>query len=451
MKQRRAHRRLNRGIVATGILAFALAACSFKADYADTEYRCDQSGECPSGHGCFDGVCLASPPDDVPAGECGTLAAAVQDFTDITPLDENLWFSWVDVPVDMTVADGQLRFSIPADADNVGAAFGTQPVYALKDSAATVEVIDLSVDDTVFVTLDLEDQDGRHLHLYHDSGSLVMELDDLASSMQVAFIDYNPVEHRFWRIHEQDGSLYWSTSADGRNYTEHASLPSDVIGPWVGSHVEIWKSAPGQVPGTVVFDNLNAGRPPASFCPSASLVDDFDDGVTSSDWYISDSGVCTVSERDGRLGFEFPEAVSGSCAYESRTVYDMSASSVTVEGPLADVLGIEHCLKIYLADGQDIEFELRDGDLRGEKSLAGVSDTVFRVPYDHAIHRFWRMRGDGGSIYWELSSDGVEWTVMASHHTPPAPLDYVMISLIGDADLGQAQSVGAAFDNLNRL
>lgn len=41
------------------VLASYLAACSPSVDYDGTEYRCNESGLCPAGYDCRDGLCVA--------------------------------------------------------------------------------------------------------------------------------------------------------------------------------------------------------------------------------------------------------------------------------------------------------------------------------------------------------------------------------------------------------
>ena len=48
--------------------ASCLPACGISVNYDDTEYRCDQSGTCPDGYRCDDGVCVDQDgePDEKP-------------------------------------------------------------------------------------------------------------------------------------------------------------------------------------------------------------------------------------------------------------------------------------------------------------------------------------------------------------------------------------------------
>jgi hypothetical protein len=54
--------RVSAGQVVTGWLALAAslaAACSIKADFSDTQFRCDEVPDCPQGQDCIGGVCRA--------------------------------------------------------------------------------------------------------------------------------------------------------------------------------------------------------------------------------------------------------------------------------------------------------------------------------------------------------------------------------------------------------
>jgi hypothetical protein len=47
-------------------------------------------------------------------------------------------------------------------------------------------------------------------------------------------------------------------------------------------------------------------------------------------------------------------------------------------------------------------------------TLAGVETDVYSEPYDATAHRWCRIREDQGTVYWEASPDGVNWTFLGS-------------------------------------
>lgn len=437
-------RRLLGGLM---LVLSGLAACQFDSTYGDTEYRCDESGVCPDGQICQSGVCRPDPT------QCGTLAAAKEDFDrlDLTQIDRRRWHYWSDKPEFITVDDGQLVFSLPADAHGVGAGFGTQPVYALTGSAATVEIMDISMDHSTTLALELYARDGSRASLSYRDETLYAVYRGGADPEILASLPYAPSAHRFWRVRESDDNLLWESSADGVEFTEHASRAVSDFGPWVGAYINLRKEHTSPERVTVALDDLNGMQSSAPLCASATMTDDFDDGKRGTQWQVYEFGECKVRETDGRLGFEFPDSGAHECILQSTALYDLSASTITVEAPLEDVDGIEQCLKVFLPHGDDVEFELRDGKLRGEKQLDGDKDTVFSVEFDPRAHRFWRLRGDGSALYWEVSPDGREWQLMGSHLSPALDIESVSISLIGDADDGKVENLGMSFDNLNLL
>ena len=296
--------------VFSGLPALALwglTACNFNASYSDTQYRCDETGECPQGQLCESGICREDPAQ---SGRCGTLAAAVEDFErlDLTDVDERRWDYWSDDPGLMTIDHGQLVFSFPADAAQVGAGFGTKPIYALEHSAATVEIVDLSIDPGANIGLQLYTREDSRAGLYYQDGTLYAEYRESGHTDVKTLLPYDADAHRIWRVRELDGELLWETSADGVEFTAHESREVSAFGPWIGSYVGLWKQSESPEPVTVVLDNLNGAEIPLPLCASESLTDDFDDGRRGDAWQLHEHGECQVRETDGRLGFEFPES-----------------------------------------------------------------------------------------------------------------------------------------------
>ena len=436
-----------RALVATWTVL--IGACTFTADFEGTRYRCEASDVCPDGYGCVRGVCLAGLSD---LGSCGTMAVAAHDFLAIDFAnfdDSSIWRYSVDDPATIAVEGGQLVLAVPDTAEDVGSAFKLDKLFPRAGSEIAVEIIERSPDETSGAYLLIEDRAGDHVEFYEEAGRLYAVLHTSVDELVLAELAFDPIVHRFWRIREQDGEFIFATSPDGAQWTEHArDLGTDVDG-WLGAEVGLWKWGTGGGQARLVVDNLNGGVSDVDFCPSLSLQDDFDDGVKSSEWQIRDTGGCLVYESEGRVGFEFPDSGASECTYHSNTRFDLRASTISIEAPVADIADLEQCLKLRIPGGIEVEFELYEGQLRGEKDTVADDDTLFEVSFDPVAHRYWRFRGAGNTVFWEVSPDGHNWQVMASHESPDWNPGQVAIDIIGDTDTGQVANPGMGVDNLN--
>ena len=435
-------------MLACGAIIASTAACTFDTDFDNTRYACAESQVCPDGFGCVRGVCLAGVIDP---GPCGTMAVAAHDFAaiDFTDFDDSTIWEYYSDTGTMEVQGGQLVFELDDTDDDVGSGFGLDKIFPRKDSSLAIEIVERSADATSGAYLLIEDRDGDHVEFYEEDGQLYAVLHTSADELVLDQFPFDPVAHRFWRIRESDGLFAFATSPDGQQWTEHVTDTADGVDGWLGAEVGLWKWTTGGGPARLVVDNLNGGVSDQDFCPSASLQDDFEDGERDLDWQLRDSNECTASERDGRLGFGFPVSGYSECAYRSYTRFDLRSSTISIEAPLADVPDLEQCLKLRLSDYQDIEFELFGGELLGEKDLIGDSGTLFSVTFDPVAHRYWRFRGEGDLVFWELSANGHDWQVMGSQEIAGGALADVTIELSGDTDDGEIDNQGASFDNLN--
>jgi hypothetical protein len=97
-----------------------------------------------------------------------------------------------------------------------------------------------------------------------------------------------------------------------------------------------------------------------------------------------------------------------------------------------------------------VSFKLDDGILRCLQSVAGNYTLLMSVPYDPKEHRWLRLRERSGTLYWEVSADGQEWTALVSK---PDPITLTSLSLKIQVGITQAvPSPGTAiFDNFNVL
>jgi hypothetical protein len=94
-----------------------------------------------------------------------------------------------------------------------------------------------------------------------------------------------------------------------------------------------------------------------------------------------------------------------------------------------------------------IDFDLMQGHLL-MALVDGVQTVVADVPYDPAVHRFWRLREEAGVTHFD-TSDGASWTTHGSVTTPSWVDAGLYVDFgAGSWDAGPAPG-SAHFDNVN--
>lgn len=87
------------------------------------------------------------------------------------------------------------------------------------------------------------------------------------------------------------------------------------------------------------------------------------------------------------------------------------------------------------------------GMLFAEIDVSGTFDTSM-VPYDPVAHRWWQLREQAGTMFFEASADGIAWTTIAQKPTP-AFVSNAYLDLFGGVDTVQTASLGTAtFSNV---
>jgi hypothetical protein len=87
-------------------------------------------------------------------------------------------------------------------------------------------------------------------------------------------------------------------------------------------------------------------------------------------------------------------------------------------------------------------------ELRAAAFVGGVPTEPVSVDYDAAMHAWWRIREDGGTIYFEVSGDGVTYDALAS--TPaPFSVSALELSLIAGTHPSSITQEQARFDRFN--
>jgi len=442
-----------RSPVVAGFLV-VLGACSFTGGY-ETGYRCGDGDTCPEGQSCLDGVCVlssgdddASPDGDIgTASRCGTTALLRDDFAD--PARAIDWDSFAETGTTIAETGGVLAVTIANNS--IGwAGYTSAFTYDLRGSAFEVAVPQVG---NRYTLIEVRSQNDEKAQIVVDSGELVAVLLNTPDVDRPASIPYDASMHKFWRIREAGGQLYWEWSSDRSSWNElhHQGTPFDVQhvypGLAAGEHL-----ASLAIPSQFDDVDLPAQVPDEGFCAAGTLGDDFASSPIDPQWDYWSDAHCTTSIVGGALQLDFDGAIDSWCGIGSWHLYDLSDSQVVVDA--ADVPGSAgFTTYLQLTEPRDDTSHLLIGrqgpDLIVEQSVSNTNVDFTTVAYDAVAMRYWRIRGAGGHVYFDTSPDGTatSWT---NQLDTTAQLDLSkMVVAIGGGRYAAGNAVAVSFGAVN--
>jgi hypothetical protein len=439
-------------------LALLVAASACKLDIAPgaAGYRCDDQHACPSDTTCVDGFCAV--PEDAgggnvgddggaPAAPCGKTTLLVDDFDADGPASYQ-WFVNVDARVDQQ--GGELVLTPEPDQIGSYPHYYSFVAYDLHESSITVELTQpVTQQHGVYSSLAAIASDDEQLSIVEEDGALSVGREDDGVTTYFMGPDYDPEQHRVWRLRDDGETMFAEVSRAGASWDELASFPSDPAFRY--SHVMLEAGTYEAVasPGAAHYDNLDTGAPAGGvFCSLDSLADAFDDGVTSPAWTPDSytSAGATMMEDEGLVIDLSPELESEGI-YISSPVYDLrdGAISVHVAETTTKTGGAVTWLALHRYQQARKEVEVvQVGTLIELRVVTGdTRDTLASTTYDAIDHAWWRLADDGGDLTWSVSDDGLDWHDMRTFPNPlgagPARVHLGASNFDGVAEPGRAR------------
>ena len=155
-----------------------------------------------------------------------------------------------------------------------------------------------------------------------------------------------------------------------------------------------------------------------------NFTDNFDDNNLSPNWAASNGA--QVKEQNGEI--EITTTLAGGY-WNIQTIeegYDLVGSSVTIK--LIDVgnqalASLQVLFGMNSYDGtQTIQWSIKGNEIVAYWYMAGHSPDEYNYPraavaFDIAVFKYLRIREASGTIYWDYSADGINWTNFTSEAT----------------------------------
>jgi hypothetical protein len=183
-----------------------------------------------------------------------------------------------------------------------------------------------------------------------------------------------------------------------------------------------------------------------------TITENFDDNLYNAALWGNayDDNLTTYAETGGRLVINLgANSANDWAGYMTSTGYQLANDRVFVEVPQISSPGTNTVLLLATSqtasNGPSIESEV--GRLEFRKRAGGAIMDLADVTYNAVEHRWWQIRDSNGRTYWELSRDGVSWTI--GYEEPSAANTTAFITLVAGTNSAIASPGSAVFDNLN--
>ena len=371
-------------------------------------------------------------------GPSPAIAGLVDDFND-NSLDATKWTPWAGG----TITEASAKLQIQSTTASSYRGMDSTAKWSLTGSSASIEVPHVLtglLSSTTYMRIQLDNSNA--VSISTNGTSLIAQKQITSTYTQLGSVAYSTVAHRWWRIRESGGTVYFEFSADGLIWTSFATLATPFSLGALTAQLAIGTDVTNASTDTAIFDNFNI--PPAF----ETFSDNFNDNVLDTSKWTDWSGT-DVSETSKTLQIASTTAASYK-GMNSAVTGNLTGSYVQVEVPhvLTGLTGASTLLQVAIDNQHTITLYVGGTTFAAEYQINGVYTTPATMAYSTTAHRWWRIRESGGTIYYEYSADSSSWSVLASAAAPFAVTN-LRVSLFIGTTSANASTDTAIFDNLN--
>lgn len=396
---------------------------------------------------------------------CGTIALLQESFN--SGSRAHIWYVDTSSGASTSEANGISLVITPGNNSGDFAAYRSSRRYDLTGGSIAVEVRQVPTqtipDNGAIFRVELDDNNAADFFISDNLLQIRRRLNGGNQPLDTT-IPYDPSEHRYIRFREEDGVLYWEVSPTGNGFTPVASLPVVGLFPMTRVRVMLGGAAGSDTPGEAEFDNVSGQRPGAenAWCPTSYLVDDFEDGFRSNDWFNEDgSGTSPAREVGGLLVISLAPSANVYREYASSQSYDLTGGAVSVE--ISELSAAPSTTYLTLVEDQlrlgiRVVSTVEPDDSITELIEAAIDDAdmdenvLVSEPYSATAHRYWRIRELDDTTYFETSADGTTWAELARRSpNPVVPITAFKVEIGTSSGATSAAPGQTSFDNLNIL
>jgi len=159
----------------------------------------------------------------------------------------------------ITETGGRLVLAMPgASTAATHADQSTDRTYDLTGSAFSIKVLEVpSAATTAFAGIRIGIDDDNWFRWLYQSGNLMAQRNSGTAQATLATLTLDLAVHRYWRIREAAGTVYWDTSVDGQAWTNRASYVYPIAITNLTLRMTAICIGNETNPGNFIVDNLN--------------------------------------------------------------------------------------------------------------------------------------------------------------------------------------------------
>jgi len=197
----------------------------------------------------------------------------------------------------------------------------------------------------------------------------------------------------------------------------------------------------------VYVDDVDGGTPTGAACAIARLHDDFSGSKLGDQWARSEmyNGTLTLA---GGIAHATTTGSNSLVSLGPSTVYNLQNGAISVEIPevIANASNNRVSLSVISGTGDRTTLTENAGMLGANAQIASGSAQIITAPYDPVAMRWWRIANQAAGTTWEISADGVHWTMLGAPF-PMSGIDRCDIAIAVESSSGTPGE--AQFDNVD--
>jgi hypothetical protein len=355
------------------------------------------------------------------------------------PLNDSLWSLYDSNSAVASVSGGVATFTLQTSAYS-NAELTSRHHHDLRGGAIAIDSTHTLAGPS-FANFWLGPDSNHNVRFLLQAGQLRPSYELGGSGLDMDSIPYDPVAHRWWRIREEGGVVYWEASPDNADYTVLAERLVTALFPMDNVRMRIRAYANGTTPAaaqtTTVNEIVVTGPGTGAWCPIDGIADDFESDNRSTEWLLTGGTDGTGAvQTAGQVFLNLLPTGESDYQYISSKNYDLTEGQVSVElvthgegsASFLELTRTGQTITLQVIDVPDMTGDGMVTEVQAITNVEGDIQPRGTVTYDPEQHRFLRIRHDGTGLIWDSSADGITW--------PESPADPGHIATVSPTPMG---------------